>query len=76
MNFMQKYLQITQAIISILLIVAILLQGRGAGLSSVFGGESSVFRTKRGIEKTLFIATIILAILFLGFGLANILISQ
>jgi len=73
---MQKYLQITQAIISILLIVAILLQGRGAGLSSVFGGESSVFRTKRGIEKTLFIATIILAILFLGFGLANILISQ
>ncbi|MFN3301620.1 MAG: preprotein translocase subunit SecG [Patescibacteria group bacterium] len=73
---MQKYLQVIQVIISVLLIGAILLQGRGIGLSSVFGGESSVFRTKRGIEKTLFILTIILAILFLGLGLANILLSR
>lgn len=73
---MQKYLQIVQVIISILLIGAILLQGKGVGLSSVFGGESSVFRTKRGIEKTLFVLTIILAILFLGLGIINILISR
>jgi preprotein translocase subunit SecG len=73
---MKNYLQIAQVIISILLIGAILLQGRGAGLSAVFGGEDSVFRTKRGIEKTIFIITIILAILFLGLGIINIIISR
>lgn len=73
---MQKYLPIIQIIVSFLLIGAILLQGKGVGLSSIFGGESSVFRTKRGIEKTLFIITIVLAILFLGLGLINILISR
>ncbi|MCX7778721.1 MAG: preprotein translocase subunit SecG [Patescibacteria group bacterium] len=73
---MQKYLQIIQVIVSILLIGAILLQGKGVGLSAVFGGESSVFRTKRGIEKTLFIITVILAVLFLGLGLANIFMAR
>ncbi len=73
---MQKYIQIAQLIISLLLISVILLQGRGTGLSPAFGGESSIFRTRRGIEKTLFIVTVILAILFLGLGLANILISR
>lgn len=73
---MQKYIQIVQVIVSVLLIGAILIQGKGVGLSSVFGGDSSVFRTKRGIEKTLFIITIVLAVLFLGLGLINILISR
>lgn len=73
---MKNYLQIAQAIVSIFLIITIILQGRGVGLSSIFGGEESYFRTKRGIEKTLFILTVILAILFLGLGLANILISS
>ncbi|MFZ5391084.1 MAG: preprotein translocase subunit SecG [Patescibacteria group bacterium] len=58
------YLQIAQLVISLLLIIAILLQNRGAGLGGVFGGEGNVYRTKRGVEKGLFYATIILAILF------------
>ena len=73
---MKIYLEIAQVIISILLIGAILLQGRGAGLSSIFGGEGAIFRTKRGIEKTIFVITIILAILFLGLGILNIIISR
>lgn len=71
---MQKYIQIVQLIIAVLLIIAILFQGRGVGLGAAFGGQDSYFRTKRGMEKTIFIATIVLAILFLGLGLLNVLI--
>jgi preprotein translocase subunit SecG len=53
-----------QIIVSIGLMAAILLQARGAGLSATFGGDSSVYRSRRGIEKRLFQFTIVLAILF------------
>ncbi|MBU0722560.1 preprotein translocase subunit SecG [Patescibacteria group bacterium] len=66
--------QIVQIIIAILLMLAILLQNRGIGLSGVFGGTGNIYRTKRGIEKKLFIATIVLAILFFSISLAIILI--
>ncbi len=59
-----KWLQIVQIIIAILLMVSILLQNRESGLSGVFGGGGSVYRTKRGAEKFLFTATIVLAIIF------------
>lgn len=67
-----KLIQIIQIIIAVLLTTAILLQNRGAGLSGIFGGASSVYRTKRGIEKTLFTATIILAVLFFVVSLASV----
>lgn len=51
--------------VSVLLIAAILLQNRGAGLGQTFGGDSAVYRTKRGLEKRLHQATIVLAVLFL-----------
>ncbi len=65
-------LNIVQIIISILLIIAILLQARGTGLGGVFGGSGEIFRTKRGIEKSLFITTIVLAVLFFGVAFANV----
>jgi protein translocase SecG subunit len=65
---------IIQAVLAILLIAAILIQQRGAGLSGTFGGEGSVYSTRRGAEKIIFIATIILAILFFGISLARILL--
>jgi len=71
-----KNLQIVQIIISILLMVAILLQNRGVGLSGVFGGSGNIYRTKRGVEKKLFIATIILAVLFFAVSLAVILLYK
>ena len=61
-----RYIQIGQIIVSILLIAVILLQNRGTSLSGIFGGSSNVFQTKRGVEKVLFIATIVLAALFFG----------
>lgn len=67
-----KYLNLIQAVAAVLLIVAILLQQRGSGLSTVFGGEGGFYRTKRGIEKFLFFGTIILAVVLFGSAIAMI----
>jgi len=58
------WIKISQVIVAILLMAAILLQNRGAGLGGIFGGGGGVYLTKRGLEKKLYIATIILAIIF------------
>ncbi len=71
---MSEFLPIIQIVIAALLIGAILLQARGSGLSSVFGGESTFYHTRRGIEKIIFWATIILAILFAVVSVAYFLI--
>lgn len=63
---------VVQVVISVLLIVAVLLQNRGAGLGQSFGGSSSAYHTKRGFEKRLHQATIILAIAFLTIPLLQI----
>lgn len=67
-------LNIAQIVIAVLLVISILLQARGSGLGAAFGGEGNVYRTKRGVEKGLFYATIVLSILFFGVALANIII--
>lgn len=72
---MQYFLTIFQIVISIGLIVAILLQRRGAGGSGIFGaGGGSSYYTKRGFEKILFISSIILAGLFIVTAFLNLLI--
>jgi preprotein translocase subunit SecG len=60
-----------QILVSIALMLSILLQARGAGLSGTFGGDSAVYRSRRGIEKRLFQFTIVLAVLFIAFSVAN-----
>lgn len=62
---MRTIILFSQIIVSILLIVVILLQAKGSGLSTVFGGEGSFYRSKRGVEKMFVYLTIILAGLFL-----------
>lgn len=54
--------------------VTILIQNKGVGLSAAFGGEGNVYRTKRGAEKTIFITTIVLAVLFLVTAILNLFI--
>lgn len=66
---------IIQVVLAILLIIAILLQQRGAGLSGAFGGEGNAYSTRRGAERIIFISTIVIAILFFGISLLRI-ISQ
>ncbi len=62
---MQVYLNVAQIVLSIALILAILLQVRGGGLGGIFGQADTVFRTRRGVEKTLFQLTIVLVVLFI-----------
>lgn len=60
-------LLIIQIVISSLLIISILLQIRGSGLGTIFGGAGGEFyRSKRGIEKFLYRSTLVLAILFVS----------
>lgn len=73
---MLKLLNIVQIVVSILLVILILLQQREGGLSSVFGGSGETYHTKRGIEKFIFIATIILAVVFLALGVIRLIIAQ
>ena len=61
---MQTYLNVAQIILAIALIFVILLQVRGGGLGGIFGQADTVYRTKRGVEKTLFQLTITLVVLF------------
>ena len=68
---MDWILAVGQVAVSIALIASILLQARGAGLGAAFGGDSSVYRSRRGIEKRLFQFTVVLAVLFIAFSLAN-----
>jgi preprotein translocase subunit SecG len=65
-----EILIVGQMIVSVALMASILLQARGAGLGATFGGDSSVYRSRRGIEKRLFQFTIILAVLFVIFSIA------
>jgi preprotein translocase subunit SecG len=62
---MLTYLNIAQIILSAAVIVACLLQIKGGGLGGIFGQADTVYRTKRGAEKTLFQLTIVLVALFL-----------
>lgn len=61
---------VAQIIVSICLIVFVILQAKGAGLGSAFGGSTN-YHAKRGVEKTLFYATIIVAIFYVGLAIAN-----
>lgn len=70
------YIYLIQIIISIALIIVILLQARGSGLGGIFGGDSSIYKTRRGVEKTLFQATIGLSIAFFAVSILNVLVTS
>ena len=61
---MKTYLFIIQIILSIAVMALVLLQAKGSGLSGVFGGDGGVYKTRRGIERTLFNVTIGVSIAF------------
>lgn len=69
---MHTFLKYFEAVVSVLLIAAILIQNRSSGLSSTFGGQGAISTTKRGAEKVVFRATIVLAVLFVAAAVAFI----
>jgi preprotein translocase subunit SecG len=64
-------LAVGQILISIALIAAILMQARGTGLSGTFGGDSAVYRSRRGVERRLWQFTLLLLVLFVLFALVT-----
>lgn len=69
---MKSFLVIFQVVIAILLIITILSQEKGAGLSATFGGGGEFYKSRRGIDKVLFTLTIVLSVLFIGTSMAFI----
>lgn len=72
---MKNFLIIFQAAVSILLVVVILMQEKGVGLSAAFGGGGEFYRSKRGIDRILFFLSVALSILFIGTSLAFIFVK-
>ncbi len=74
---MGLYLNIAQIIISAALVIVILMQTKSSGgLGGIFGGDGSVFRTRRGVERTLFNFTIVLSVAFLVVSLLSASVGQ
>ncbi len=69
---MQTYLNIFQMILSIALTLAVLFQVKGGGIGGIFGQADTVYRTRRGMEKTLFQITVVLVVLFIGVALISL----
>jgi preprotein translocase subunit SecG len=68
---------VAQILISITLIVVLTLQAKGSGFGSALGGQtSSVFRTRRGVERTLFNLTIVLAIVWVTISLLSVRVAR
>lgn len=73
---MESYLDIALIITSVALILSVVLQSKGAGLGGLTGGDmGGVFSARRGIEKTLFRATIVLAFIFFGLAITTVYIT-
>lgn len=71
---MKAAISVIQIILGILLVLVIIIQQKGSGIGTSFGGDMSFYRTKRGAEKLLFYATIVLAVVFILSSLIGLLI--
>ena len=69
------YINIIQIIISVALIAILLVQAKGSGMGGIFGGDTSIYRTRRGVEKTLYQATVGLAIAFFAVSILSVLLA-
>jgi preprotein translocase subunit SecG len=69
---MINYLYIAQIVVAVALIALSLMQTKGGGLGGIFGQADTVYRTKRGVEKTLFQMTIILVVIFVVLSIVSL----
>ena len=69
---METYLYIAQIVVAVALILIAMLQVRGGGLGGIFGQADTVYRTKRGVEKTLFQLTIVLVVIFIVLSIISL----
>jgi preprotein translocase subunit SecG len=69
------YLRIVLMVVSVVLIALVMLQARGSGLAGMFGGDGGVYKTRRGVEKTVYNATVVFSAIFLSISLVIVLID-
>jgi len=72
---MKNFLLILNIVFSVLIVVFILIQGRGAGLGSAWGGGGEMFQTRRGMEKIILWLTSIFIVIFLVVSLINLFVK-
>lgn len=72
---MTTFVLIAQIIVSVLLVVLVVLQTQSSGAGSIFGSDTSVYRTRRGLEKTLYQATIAVSVIFIMISLVAVLLT-
>ena len=72
---MKSFLLILNIVLSVLIIIFILVQGKGAGLGSAWGGGGEMFQTRRGMEKIILWLTTIFIIIFLVVSLINLFVK-
>lgn len=74
---MEIYLYLAQIVLAIAIIAIVLIQSKDAGMSNMFGGggDMGVYKTRRGVERTLFNATIVLGIIFMVLCLVTVLVA-
>jgi preprotein translocase subunit SecG len=72
---MPIYLTIAQLVLAVALIIVLALQVKGGGLGGIFGQADGVYRTKRGVEKTLFNVTIVMAVMFVILSIVIVRVS-
>ncbi len=63
-------------VVMVVLIIVIAMQNKSSGLSNVFGGAGNVIQTRRGVDKWLFYATIVLGVLFVGLSVTSLILSK
>jgi preprotein translocase subunit SecG len=70
----QTYLNIAMVIVSILLVLLIIIGARNSAVGNVFGGDSPVYHARRGIERTLFNATVWVSVIFFVLAILSVLV--
>lgn len=73
---MKEILQLVELVIAILLMAVVLLQQQGSSIGGAFGAEGFAYRGRRGVERLLFQATIVLGILFAGVAIAILIVLR
>ena len=67
-----NFYNIIQFVLAALLVTVILLQQKGTGLSGVFGGSSNIYSTKRGVDRILYLSTIVISVIFFSLSLIRL----
>lgn len=72
---MHQIAAIATILLSVLIVTFILIQGRGAGLGSAWGGGGETFQTRRGVELIMMRLTVVFIVVFLGVSIAALLLK-